>query len=214
MIFSIINRNNTNYTNYTNSTNSTNSTNNKMFLNFKLKEVSYTPPPPSSQENELISNTVNTQSIKKMKWGEPTWFLFHTLAHKLKPEYRHIIIKPLLQIIYTICINLPCPTCASHAKDYLNAINFDYIQTKEQLINLFFVFHNKINEKKSYPIFTKQQLDEKYATANTINIINNFIYYYNDTSFNINMISSKLYRNNLIVMLNKWFNENIQYFNL
>ena len=23
---------------------------------------------------------------KKMKWGEPTWFLFHTLAHKIKED--------------------------------------------------------------------------------------------------------------------------------
>jgi hypothetical protein len=205
MIFSIVNRNNTN------SKNNRNNTNNTLFLNFNLNNVR---PPPSSQKKELISNNENIQSIKKMKWGEPTWFLFHTLAHKLKPEYTRIIIKSLLQTFYTICINLPCPTCASHAKDYLNAINFDYIQSKEQLINLFFVFHNKINQQKSYPIFTKQQLDEKYETANTINIIHNFIYYYNDTSFNINLISAKVYRNNLIVLLNKWFNENIQYFNL
>ena len=149
-----------------------------------------------------------------MKWGEPTWFLFHTLAHKVKTEYIHIVIKPLLQIIYTICINLPCPMCASHAKDYLNAINFDSIKTKSQLINLFFVFHNTINEKKSYPIFTKQQLDEKYAKANTLNIIHNFIHHYNDPSFNINMISANLYRNNLISLLKKWFNENIQHFDL
>jgi len=189
-----------------------------MPIRFKLKHAitssqNYSSTPQISSNEP--SNSLNTNPpIKIMKWGEPTWFLFHTLSHKLKPEYSHIIIEPMLHIFYTICINLPCPMCASHAKDYLNAINFNSIQTKNQLINLFFIFHNTINNKKSYPIFTKQELDEKYENANTINIVRNFIYYYNDSSFNINLISSKIYRNNLIVSLNKWLNENIQYFNL
>jgi len=205
MIFSVLNRHNTHSKN----------PNNANPLNFKLNKVILPNPTMSLTQTttEIISN--NTQPIKKkMKWGEPTWFLFHTLAYKVKHEHIHIVIKPLLQIIYTICINLPCPMCASHAKDYLNAINFDSIQTKSQLINLFFVFHNTINEKKSYPIFTKQQLDEKYAKANTLNIIHNFIHHYNDSSFNINLISANMYRTNLITLLKKWFNENIQYFDL
>jgi hypothetical protein len=34
----------------------------------------------------------------KMIWGQPIWFLFHTLAEKIKPEFFSTIIKELLNM--------------------------------------------------------------------------------------------------------------------
>jgi hypothetical protein len=110
-------------------------------------------------------------SKKKMKWGEPTWFLFHTLAEKIKPEYFTAIKKELLNVIYSICANLPCPTCATHAISYMKEVNFDAISTKDHLRIMLFRFHNEVNVRKNVPEFPYEKLAEKYSSANTVNII-------------------------------------------
>ena len=85
--------------------------------------------------------------IPKVKWGEPTWFLLHTLSVKIKDSEFGRVRQDLLNKIYAICTNLPCPTCSQHAKTYLDGINFNSIQTKEDLIKMLFVFHNSVNQR-------------------------------------------------------------------
>ena len=125
-------------------------------------------------------SNVEEKSEKKMKWGEPTWFLFHTLAQKIKDDHFLFIRRDLLNIIYSICTNLPCPICSKHAMDYLNGINFNAIQTKQQLKDALFIFHNVVNKRKNFPLFDYNQLVEKYSKANTQNIIQNFSIYYSE----------------------------------
>jgi hypothetical protein len=86
--------------------------------------------------------------VKKMKWGEPTWFLFHTLSYKIKDEMFLQVKNEILNIFFLICRNLPCSICAEHATQYMQNINFNAIQTKQQLKDLFFEFHNTVNLKK------------------------------------------------------------------
>ena len=73
-----------------------------------------------------------------------------------------------------ICNNLPCPDCTNHATAYMNRLNFDNIQTKEQLKLMLFQFHNNVNSKKGYLMFPMNKLDSTYQRANTTNIITNF----------------------------------------
>jgi len=95
----------------------------------------------------------NTPPVKKMRWGEPTWFLFHTLAHKIKDEFFHEKKMEILNTISLICANLPCPNCANHATEYMKNINFYAIQTKQDLKNMLFQFHNVVNQRKGVPVF-------------------------------------------------------------
>ncbi len=151
---------------------------------------------------------------KPMKWGEPTWFLFHTLAQKIKESDFQMIRKDLINIIYTICSNLPCPDCAKHATEYMNNINFNAIQTKEQLKDMLFVFHNTVNSRKGFPIFPREELDLKYSKANTINIIKNFIVHFENKNKSIRMISDDIYRARISNNLKQWFNQNIIHFDM
>lgn len=149
---------------------------------------------------------------KKVKWGEPTWFLLHTLSVKVKEsEFKHIRVD-LLNRIYAICINLPCPDCANHAKNYLDGINFNTIQTKEDLKMLLYTFHNSINKKKGYPMFPYEQLDEKYSLAITNNIIRNFMVHFSDRNRSLKLLVGDLQRAQICSFLKNWFNENIIYF--
>ena len=148
----------------------------------------------------------------KMSWGEPTWFLFHTLAHKIQDNHFKEIRAELLDIIYKICVNLPCPNCATHAKQYLDGINFNTIQTKLQLQQLCYQFHNKVNENKGVPIFPFSNLEEKYSNAITINIINNFLGVFMKKSKNIRLLADDLQRQRLIVYMKSWFQNHIGMF--
>lgn len=150
----------------------------------------------------------------KMNWGEPTWFLFHTLAQKVKEENFEEIRGELIANIISICHNLPCPKCANHAVEYMKKINIHAILTKEDLKKMLFNFHNHVNHEKRYPIFDYTQLDEKYDKANTINIIHHFMNRYKVKDFNVNMINSNMQRDMIVKKLKVWFKNNIKYFDM
>jgi hypothetical protein len=173
-----------------------------------------------NNSNIIIQNNVSNDNSeipnsKKMKWGEPIWFFFHMLAEKAKIESFHIIRSELLNIIYSICSNLPCPKCTNHAIEYMKRINFNSIQTKNDLKLFLFQFHNEVNQRKNIQPFPYNQLDDKYSKTNTINIINYFFSVYTQNSdFNVTMISYKLQRGMIINKIKKWISDNIQYFDM
>jgi hypothetical protein len=167
--------------------------------------------------NNTFTPAVSLASIQngeqvKMKWGEPIWFLFHTLAQKIREDNFANTKNELLTNIINICTNLPCPKCANHAVDYMRKINFDTIRTRDDLKKMLFLFHNTVNAEKGFPLFEYDKLDEKYDKANTVNIIHNFIKSFSMNDFNVNMINSNFQRNLLIGKLKIWFTQNIQYF--
>ncbi len=165
------------------------------------------------QTNNENGNSSTKPPKKTMKWGEPTWFLFHTLAEKIKPEYFTMLRQDLFQMIHQICSNLPCPICATHAKQYLASTNFANITTKDHLRLFFHTFHNTVNQRKGYAIFPMEELSEKYGKANTVNIINHFMTFFEDSSTTSHrMISDSLFRKRIVSILRLWFNKNIQYF--
>lgn len=165
-------------------------------------------PQPVSMSVDIVEEPTKS---KKMKWGEPTWFLFHSLAQKVKEQHFSIVKNELINTIYTICKNLPCPMCATHATQFMNSVNFSTIQTKKDLIDLLWRFHNEVNIKKNIPIFPYDQL-EKYSRANLVNIIQLFIYHFKDKHASIRMIADDMFRQKLAVKMQDWFRQNLQYF--
>ena len=154
----------------------------------------------------------DTNKPKKMKWGEPTWFLFHSLAEKVKEDSFGIIRSELINTIYVICKNLPCPMCATHATQYMNAINFSTIQSKKDLIDLLWRFHNEVNVRKNIPVFPYEQLEEKYSRANLVNIIQLFMYHFKDKHRSLKLIADDMYRQQIANKMQDWFRQNLQYF--
>jgi hypothetical protein len=168
------------------------------------------PPPVVQQQIQPESEP----EAKKMLWGPAIWFFFHTLAEKVKEESFSSIKAELLNNIYAISVNLPCPMCATHAKEYLDKINFNSIQCKDDLKNMLFQFHNEVNKRKNYPLFSRDELDEKYSKAVTVNIIKNFMFFFKDRSRSPKLIANDLQRTRIATILNTWFSTNIQHFYL
>jgi hypothetical protein len=184
-------------------------------MNFIHKQIK--PPreysiPNISNQTITITQAPTSPPPKKMKWGEPTWFFMHTMAQKIKPEYFQQVRQGLLSQINSICRNLPCPDCAAHAAQYLDKSNFNRIQSKDELILFLYDFHNSVNLRKGLPQFPKEELYDKYSKANTVNIIQYFIFHFADKSKSIRMISNDMYRMRITKLLKEWLNSNLQFF--
>ena len=150
----------------------------------------------------LSKEEVKQEQSGKIKWGAPTWYLFHTLAEKVKEDSFPLIRKELLDIIFTICTNLPCPDCANHATRFMQAVNYDTILTKDDFKELLFRFHNSVNAKKGFPIFDRSELDNMYAKANTTNIILNF--YNNFKTKTMKVTTNSFYRTTSFNNIKSW----------
>jgi len=166
----------------------------------------------SLRPSTIDSNIKNNAKPKTMLWGEPIWFLFHTLAQKVKEDAFPEIRKELFQVIITICDNLPCPDCANHAMQYMKGINFHVIQTKKDLIDMLFQFHNSVNARKGYPAFLYADLESKYTLANTIPIIQNFMKHFNKPNYSGRVGVNNFHKSRAVSYLTTWFSNNIKYF--
>jgi hypothetical protein len=152
---------------------------------------------------------------RKMKWGEPIWTLFHTMAQKIDPkEFSRLRIE-IFDLIRTVCNSLPCPDCTAHASQYVSQVNWSAIQSKEELINMLFVFHNSVNHRKGYPMFPRDKLELTYGPKNMLEVSRVFMFHYEDKQSRgpNSAIATKFHRLRVAMELKKWFNLNIQYFN-
>jgi hypothetical protein len=217
------------YTNYSNNTNnnSNNNSNNQVFINnlsFDKKLLSR-----MTKSNSIVINNLNDSKIvqnnntidnskslenTKTRWGPSIWFLFHTLAEKIKEEKFASLKDELLDIIKGICMNLPCPDCSNHATQYIQKLNYVSIKNKDDLKIFLFNFHNHVNIRKGIKIFSLDELKSKYPNSNTINIINNFISVYQYKNKNFNMIANEIQRQRQLDIFKLWIKQNIQSFQL
>lgn len=152
------------------------------------------------------------QGGKKIKWGEPFWNLFHVLAEKIREEHFDQVRQGLLNLIYTICSNLPCPDCTNHAVHYLNGVNFNAIQRKDQLRDMLYNFHNAVNARKGYPMYPKDEVESKYTKGNLHVIIQQFWQHFLAKTYNFRLISDEIQRKRISRSLQQWFEHNIHYF--
>jgi len=188
------------------------SSTNLQMMKFKYNKEYIPENSPSPDPNPIVKVNESTVKSNGMKWGQPTWFFLHTLAEKVNENRFQEIRKDLLEIIYSICTNLPCPDCSNHAKAYLDKINFNTIQTKNDLKNMLFIFHNNVNTKKSYTLFTLDELNTKYPLANTGNIFNLFFSHYLAKTGTPKMIALDMFRRRIFTRIKDWINTNIYYF--
>jgi hypothetical protein len=190
-------------------------TNMNMYNNKRNQEISFTInsfPHDNSNVTHIAKNNESNPKIKEMTWGEPTWYLFHTLAEKVDDRYFNQLLPKLLHFITRICNNLPCPDCTNHATNYLRSINYDKIETKEQLKHMLWTFHNVVNQRKGYMLFSYEDLNKKYSEAVTVNIIRNFFYHYSRKQYNIRLSMDNLTRRNILKELQQWLEQNSQKF--
>ena len=170
----------------------------------------------ASTQNVVITPLPNPATGgKKMKWGEPIWTLFHTMAQKVDPNEFSRLRVEIIDLIRTVCNTLPCPDCTAHASHYISQVNWSAIRSKEDLINMLFVFHNSVNQRKGHPLFPRDKLEATYGPKNLAEVSRVFMFHYEDKNSRgpNSAIATKFHRLRVAMELKKWFNQNIQYFN-
>tara|TARA_B100000035_G_C20942860_1_gene528345 strand:+ start:330 stop:791 length:462 start_codon:yes stop_codon:yes gene_type:complete len=133
-------------------------------------------------------------SITKEIWGNNIWYLFHTIAYKIKDDEFVNCKQDLIFIFTNICNNLPCPECSADANKTIQKINFDNINTKYDFKILLYNFHNYVNKKLNKPEFDINMLDIKYSKANIDNIYNNFFIIFSSNSNIPQLMGSSFHR--------------------
>jgi hypothetical protein len=164
--------------------------------------------------NDDNNNNNNNESLEntKLRWGPSTWFLFHTLAEKIKEENFDNLKNELLDLIKNICMNLPCPNCSNHATQYIQNLNYVSIRSKNDLKMFLFNFHNDVNRRRNVKQFSLEELNSKYSKSNTLNIINNFISVFQYKNKSFNMIANEIQKQRHLEIFKSWVKTNIQSF--
>ena len=105
------------------------------------------PPPPPAQ---------------KVTWGAPIWTLLHTMAEKITDADFAAVREDLLNVIFTICTNLPCPECSDHALKHMNTPKryLRNIRSRAELRDYLWEYHNMVNQYKKYDLFGYDGLDQ------------------------------------------------------
>ena len=147
---------------------------------------------------------------KEMTWGEPTWHFLHTISEKVLDSRFADIRVELLNILYMVCTNLPCPTCAEHAKGYMAGLNFNAISDKQTLKEFFWNFHNMLNIQKGLPFVSFPEAEDKYSRAYTRLIIHNFILSFDKKR--THLMANDFYRRRISGIVREWLQNNIASF--
>lgn len=151
--------------------------------------------------------------MKKQVWGNAAWFVFHTLATKLKPEFPEEP-KILFQHIKSICRNLPCPDCSDHATALLNSVNVEMVCASTEQLKIFLhQFHNRVNAKVGNKQFTQKESEDKYIRANTRAIV---LYFLNIMESNMNnekMMLSAFHRSQYMKDFRGYMDKNLYKYN-
>lgn len=152
----------------------------------------------------------NTGKVKT--WGPYIWYMLHSMAEKVKTTSFYIVKNELLEHIFNICVNLPCPSCSTHSREYLQKVDFKKIKTKEDLRLMLLNFHNNVNLRLRKPVFSHQQLNDKYKSVNFNNVINNFFIFFEDKHKTVNMLSNDMYTQRVSNNIRNWLSKNYHHF--
>lgn len=152
-------------------------------------------------------------SYSKEIWGNTVWFLFHTIAEKIREEKFNNAKPEIINIIKLTCKILPCPECSQHATELINSVKLEEITTKEELKLFLFNFHNHINNKLNKPIFNKEELN-KYNKANIYIIIKNFNIIFSSNSNIPQLMSSSFQRKTNLPHILKNINNILPYLDI
>lgn len=124
-----------------------------------------------SNNKEMYNSRYNhqhTNLFDKNVWGPKMWEIMHTFSFSY-PIYPTHVEKQSAHNFYTsIGILIPCKECSQHCLDYVKS-NPPHVQSKNNLIDWVYTFHNEVNIRLGKPHYSKQDLLNKYEDVSFCN---------------------------------------------
>ncbi len=163
-------------------------------------------PPHQTLERQQQEETNSSASATGRRfWGPSVWYLFHTLAHKIKEQDFPLMKDDFMKFVYRICANLPCPECAEHATTHLRKNSKRSVNTKEELKRFLFDFHNEVNARLKKPIMLWAESNTQYEDATTAAVIQFFFQRYGKKSNgNLKLMTQNFHRDILLSEFSAW----------
>jgi hypothetical protein len=167
----------------------------------------------NKKASKVEINKTTTTTVPKILWGPAIWSFLHCLAEKVKDSSYDLLKKDIFFHIESICKNLPCPTCSSHASQYLQKVDFTKLRTKEDLKLMLYNFHNVVNKRLGKPEYKIIDMHMKYPQLNFYDEINMFFKFFENKHKTVNMLSNDIYTMRISKNIKHWLSENIYHFN-
>lgn len=149
--------------------------------------------------------------MKKAIWGPIVWNLLHCLTIKIKDTAFISDRYTLLYIISSICTNLPCPECSSHARKLIKKYKFLQIPNKKTLIHIMFLIHNEVNVRTKKKNEDKKIID-MYQNKDMKRVVLNYIKMNNQIVSSSNMMLYSFHKNLFLDKFKKYIVSNIDNF--
>jgi len=151
-------------------------------------------------------------------WGPPTWYFIHVFCQRINESQLLMNKKHIYDFLSQILCNLPCPECSYHARNFIINCNFNNLQNKNQLITLFFNFHNTVSERihRKNPNFKTPNNDilDQYKDKNVKDAFRKYHAEWTKSSNikNVVAMTSTFSRNRFMENTIKWMKSNLHLF--
>tara|TARA_B110000879_G_scaffold205018_1_gene284834 strand:- start:2060 stop:2347 length:288 start_codon:yes stop_codon:yes gene_type:complete len=94
----------------------------------------------------------------------------------------------------------------------MKKVNFNAIHTTEDLKKMLYIFHNSVNERKKYAEFSYDDLNEKYSNLEFNQVVNKFMFHFQQKVYAINLIAQQISRQKNVAVVKKWIVDNTHLF--
>lgn len=146
-------------------------------------------------------------------WSTITWTLLHIFPKALTQDFYNQHRENILNLLYEICVNVPCPICSKHARHNLGKYNFFHKsinKTPEDLANNIFKFHNEVNKMLGKPLFDASHL-KQYDDLDFIEVYTEWSDRYSIKGRDLRMTSHKQGVNRAKSDFIRFVNPNVQH---
>ena len=99
--------------------------------------------------------------MKKAEWGPIIWKTLHCIPLKIKDEEFSNEREQIIKIIMSICSNLPCPQCSSHATGIIRRYKLSDVKTKSDMVKFVHFMHNHVNKRLKKNSFIKSHTNNQ-----------------------------------------------------
>ena len=150
--------------------------------------------------------------MKKSEWGPIIWDFLHVLSLKIKDAEFLENRKTIIELIYNVCDNLPCPHCASHARGFLNKIKFTHVKSKDAIIKVLWTMHNEVNQQNKKPTLEFEKLNDIYLHKDFEKVAIHYFKSLSKMNFGEKMMLYSFQRNNFVKKFVPIVRDNIHWF--
>jgi len=151
--------------------------------------------------------------MKKAEWGPIIWKVLHCISIKIKDEEFNNQREEIIKMITSICSNLPCPQCTSHAIGIIKRYKLKNVKSKQELIKFIHSMHNMVNNRLKRPLFPFENVEEQYNNYNIKMVLSEYYRMNISLKYSEKLMLHSYHRKIFLNKFYEYFNNNISKFN-